>query len=254
MPTLSLLEIVEIILILVVVAYLARFIWVMFIARDYVPVSWQLKVKRNEIPTKLIRLSRTFPDKTRFFNIWLQVERLNKWGIPGAFAELGVYKGETARIIHHCDPGRNLHLYDTFHGFRSVDLKKESGDAAGYTPRNFADTSMEQVRRKIAGNENIIFHPGYFPDSTAGIGDEKFALVHIDADLYNPIKAGLEFFYPRLSPGGVIIVHDYNEKWKGALKAVDEFVESIPEAIVPVPDRDNSIMIFKSGRESGKAN
>jgi O-methyltransferase len=246
MPALSLLEIVEIILILVVVIYLVRFVWIMFFAPGYVPVSWQLKARRKEIPEKLIRLSRSFPDKSRFFNIWLQIERLNKWEIPGAFAELGVYKGETARIIHSCDPDRKLHLFDTFQGFRPVDLNEESGDAAGYTPRNFADTSVEQVKRKIAGNDNIIFHPGYFPDSTAGIGEETFALVHIDADLYNPIKAGLEFFYPKLSPGGVIIVHDYNEKWKGAMKAVDEFVENIPEVLVPVPDKDNSIMIFKS--------
>jgi O-methyltransferase len=246
MPDLSLIEIIEILLIAVVLIYLVRFVWIMFIKRSFEPVSWQLAVKNKQVPPPLVRLSRTFPDKTRFFNIWLQTERLKQSAIPGEFAELGVYKGETARLIHLCDPERQLHLFDTFLGFKASDLEGEEGDAATYTPRNFADTTTARVRRYIAGNENIIFHPGHFPESTSNIKDIQYAMVHIDADLYNPIKAGLEYFYPRLSNGGIIIVHDYNEKWKGALKAVNEFSQEIPEALVPVPDRDNSVMIIKS--------
>lgn len=67
---------------------------------------------------------------------------------------------------------------------------------------------------------------------------------------YQP-KAGLEYFYPRLSPGGVIIVHDYNPDWPGIMKAVDDFATKIPEPIVLLPDVDSSVMIFKS-REGSK--
>jgi O-methyltransferase len=246
MSGLSLIEIIEILLIAVVLIYLVRFIWIMFIKKSYEPVSWQLAVRNKQVPPPLLRLSRTFPDKTRFFNMWLQIERLKQSAITGEFAELGVYKGETARLIHLCDTERQLHLFDTFQGFKASDLEVEEGDATTYTPRNFADTSTDRVKRYISGNDNITFHPGHFPESTSGIGDIKYALVHIDADLYNPIKAGLEYFYPRLSPGGIIIVHDYNEKWRGALKAVNEFSENIPEVLVPVPDKDNSVMIIKS--------
>ncbi|MEA3479130.1 MAG: TylF/MycF/NovP-related O-methyltransferase, partial [Bacteroidota bacterium] len=56
---------------------------------------------------------------------------------------------------------------------------------------------------------------------------------------------GLEYFYPRLSAGGIIIIHDYNGKWKGAMQAVDEFLETIPEQLIPIPDIDNSVMILK---------
>ena len=246
MPDLSLIEIIEILLIAVVLIYLIRFIWIMLIKRAYEPVSWQLAVKNKQVPHPLVKLSRTFPDKTRFFNIWLQAERLKQSGVTGEFAELGVYKGETARLIHLCDPERKLHLFDTFQGFKASDLEKEEGEAATYTPRNFADTTIDRVKRYVAGKDNVIFHPGHFPESTSGMEDIKYALVHIDADLYNSIKAGLEYFYPRLSPGGIIIVHDYNEKWRGALKAVNEFSEKIPEALIPVPDKDNSVMIVKS--------
>ena len=66
----------------------------------------------------------------------------------------------------------------------------------------------------------------------------------MDADLYNPTKAGLEFFYPRLVPGGVIIVHDYNPDWPGIMKAVNDFATTITEPIVPLPDQDSSVMIL----------
>ena len=246
MPDLSILQIIEILLILIVVVYLIRFIWIMFIERQYQPTSWRLLAKQKAIAPALIKYSRAFPDKTRFYNIWMQLERIKKSGIPGAYAELGVYKGETARIIHLCDPSRKLHLFDSFQGFNPKDLEVEEGEAATYTGRNFADTSLEKVSRTISGNDNIVFHPGHFPESAEGIQEVEYAFVHIDADLYNPIKAGLTYFYPRLSSGGLIIIHDYNEKWKGAMKAVDEFLKSIPEELIPVPDTDNSVMILKA--------
>ena len=68
----------------------------------------------------------------------------------------------------------------------------------------------------------------------------------MDVDLYNPTKAGLEFFYPRLASGGVIIIHDYNPDWPGIMKAVDDFGKTIPDPLVILPDQDSSVMIFKS--------
>ena len=60
-------------------------------------------------------------------NIWIQIKRIQRKGIPGSFAELGVYKGETARMIHLCAPERSLHLFDTFDGFPPGDLREETG-------------------------------------------------------------------------------------------------------------------------------
>ena len=68
----------------------------------------------------------------------------------------------------------------------------------------------------------------------------------MDADLHNPTRNGLEFFYPRMVQGGVLLVHDYNTDWPGLMKAVDEFAADIPENIVPVADADSTIMIIKT--------
>lgn len=223
-----------------------RYIWDVIVNPDYQPAGWKNARKKGELPKVLLKYEHTYPDKVRFFNWWLQVERLKAWQVAGAFAELGVYKGESARIIHHMDPERRFHLFDTFEGFRPEDLKAEKGEAATYSTNNFADTSLRSVVRFIDGNRNIFTHAGYFPASAAGVFHERFALVNIDADLYNPTRAGLEFFYPRLSPGGVILVHDYNFKWEGVIKAVDDFCKTIPENPVVLADRECTVMIIRN--------
>ena len=265
-------ELISSALVLVVLILLVRYAWGIFFDTNYRPVEWDNASKHGLISKDLVRLERNYPDKVRFFNWWFQVERLKRDGVPGDFAELGVYKGESAKIIHSMDPSRKFHLYDTFEGFNDEDLRHETGEAATYTTRNFADTSLEAVRRYIGGGDNIVFHPGRFPESsvvspessvvsrqssvdseqsseaflpTANCPIGQLSLVNLDVDLYSPTKAGLEYFYPLLTNGGVIIIHDYNYKWPGIKKAVDEFASTIPETLVMVPDMDGSVMICK---------
>jgi O-methyltransferase len=242
----SLITILNYFLILTVFILFIRFMWDLFFDRNYQPVDWRDAVKRGRVSGILRKAERNYPDKVRFFNWWFQVERLKKDRIPGDFAELGVYKGESAKIIHHMDPGRFFHLFDTFSGFPDIDLAVETGEAATYTPARFSDTDIGEVTRKIAGNENIRIYPGYFPYTADQVSTRRFALVNMDADLYNPTKAGLAFFYPRLSPGGVIIVHDYNVLWEGVRRAVDEFAATIPESVTLLPDQNGTVMIIRS--------
>ena len=172
---------------------------------------------------------------------------MNKDKVKGDFAELGVYKGDSARLLHLMAPERVFHLFDTFEGFSGTDLQPETGKAATYTESDFADTSISKVLKNINGDkEKIKIHAGYFPQSTTGLAETGFSLVNLDADLYIPTRAGLEYFYPRLSPGGVMFIHDYNEKWEGLMKAVDEFAAGIPETLVPIPDLDSTVMIIRN--------
>lgn len=238
-------QIIQLVIILIILVFLIRYLWGTFFDTDYQPVAWKHKIKTRSIPADLLKAERQTSDKVRFFNFWFQIERIKKEVIPGAFAELGVYKGDTARIIHCMDPARTLHLFDTFEGFPESDLERETGEAATYSAERFSDTGIKKVKSRIGNNNNVVFHQGYFPETTKGLEEEKFALVSIDADLYRPISAGLHYFYPCLSPGGVIIVHDYNYKWEGAMQAVDEFVQKIPESLVPLPDMESSVMIIK---------
>lgn len=241
----SLYQIVQVVLIFIILIYLVYYVYTVIFNKNYQPKAWQYAVKIGLVSNELKKLEKKYRDEVRFYNFWFQIERLKKDKVEGAFAELGVYKGDSANLIHLMDPARNFHLFDTFQGFRNEDLELETGKAATYTSRDFADTSLEKVKQRLS-SEKFIFHPGYFPETAKEIRNEKFALVNMDADLYLPTRAGLEFFYPRLSPGGVIIVHDYNADWPGIMKAVDEFSASIQESIVVLADQDSSVMILKS--------
>jgi O-methyltransferase len=225
---------------------LIRFAWNMWYSTSFYPAAWIRAKKSGHIDPALSRMARSYPDKTRFFSWWLQVERLRNDEVPGDFAEVGVYKGESARVLHRMDPGRIFHLFDTFEGFPVKDLKQEKGEPASYTSHHFADTHVNLVLKKIGGNANIIIHKGYFPDTAGEVSDKRFALVNLDADLYRPTKAALDFFYGRLSPGGVILIHDCNYRWEGILRAVTEFAEETGTVPIQLTDPDSTAIIIKN--------
>ncbi len=210
------------------------------------PHLWEAAVKDGQVSKKLRQVERFYRDKVRFYTFWFQIERLKKEAITGAFVEVGVYKGETARIIFEMDPSRPLHLFDTFEGFDSKDLAIENNHDEKAGLIDFSDTSVETVKLFINGSNNIAFHKGHFPSTAENLKEEKYAFVHLDADLYQPTLAALKYFYPRLSGGGVIMVHDYNHTWEGVRKAVDEFIKEIPETLVEVTDWQGSVMIVRN--------
>ena len=210
------------------------------------PNKWEKEILSNTVSKKLKKIERTYRDKVRFYNFWFQIERLKRMKIEGAFVELGVWQGETAEIIHEMDKSRNLHLFDTFDGFDNKDLEKETNRDERYSTDNFSDTKLEEVKALFSESNNISFYKGYFPDTAKDLKEDKFAFVHLDADLYKPTIDALNYFYPKLSPGGVIIIHDYNHTWDGIRKALDEFMVTIPESLIEITDWQGSAMILKN--------
>ena len=208
------------------------------------PFAWEQAVKAGKVSTQLKRLERFYRDKVRFYTIWIQIERLKREQVAGVFAELGVYKGETAKIIHAADPDRQFYLLDTFEGFDHRDL---AGENENKPPQliDFSDTSEASVLNYIGDNANITLLKGRFPESAESLPEQRYALVHLDADLYNPTFEGLKYFYSRLSPGGVILIHDYNHNWEGVTRAVNDFCKTIPEKPMEIADWQGSVMIVK---------
>jgi len=65
------------------------------------------------------------------------------------------------------------------------------------------------------------------------VADRRFAFVHIDVDLHQPTKDSVDFFYPRLAAGGVLLCDDYGSTWcPGATRACDEFLADKPEKMI----------------------
>lgn len=185
-------------------------------------------------------------DHVRNTAFHLAARQIRDRGIAGAVAELGVYKGDQARLINRLFPDRALYLFDTFSGFSDRDLGAENaGNFSSAIVGDFVDTSIELVESKLPHRDQAKFFPGFFPETAEGI-EETFAFVSLDVDLYDPTRAGLDWFYDRLSPGGYIFVHDYNNRrYMGVRKAVDEFVEATGACFVPLPDFAGSVVIAK---------
>jgi O-methyltransferase len=241
----TLFDSIQFFLLAVLIVFGVYYFYTEFFGRNYEPLVWKNLLREGKIDEGLFKASKNYKDKSRFFNFWFQVERLKSENIQGAFAELGVYKGETANILHLMDKQREIHLFDTFEGFTEKDLENETGKAATYTRHNFADTSIGSVKAKLS-SEKFIFHKGYFPQTTNNIKTQKFALVSMDVDLYNPTKAGLQYFYPLMERGGVILIHDHNPDWPGIMKAVAEFSQSVTEPFIQLIDKDSTVMLVKS--------
>ncbi len=187
----------------------------------------------------------TYGDISRFYFFCLAFDQMMKEGVHGDIVELGTYKGETATVLATMARrmGTTAWILDTFEGFNPADL--QGIDAAH--GMEFDDTSLEAVRSRV-GEDNVRYVKGYFPDSASQLPDDlTFSLVHIDCDLYTPILAALHYFYPRLAPGGYLIVHDYAcLAWDGAEAAVDEFFADKPEPVIPLTDGCGSAVIRKA--------
>lgn len=194
-----------------------------------------------------------FDDVRQRFDIRLATcrrlaEEAARLGVSGAVAELGVYRGDFSAELSRMFPDRKIYLYDTFAGFDARDLAAGGGeDGPRAASWDFSGTSVELVLGKMLYPERVIVRAGYFPESIAESDfGGKFAAVSLDADLYGPTRAGLEFFYPRLSPGGFMILDDFESRqFPGAGKAIREFCAATGVFPVPLCDVHGTAVLVK---------
>lgn len=166
--------------------------------------------------------------------------------LEGDFAECGVYKGGTAYLIadtlvNSNIEGKQVHLLDTFAGMPET----ANDDPSGLMRGSLGDTSLEAVQGFLNPLSNVVFHPGYIPETLEPLQDKKFAFVHVDVDLYQSAKDCCEFFYERMPRGGVMIFDDYGFMpfRYSAKQAVDEYFESKPE--IPISLRTGQGIVIK---------
>lgn len=190
-------------------------------------------------------------DYVRYMTLKLLADEVKKRNIPGDMAELGVFQGDFAALMNELLPERTLHLFDTFEGFVEKDRAYEIEH--GFTRQakflgngEFSNTSVEIVLGKMCSPDRCVVHKGYFPD-TIPDEEKRYALVSLDCDLYAPMLAGLKYFVPRLSKGGYIMMHDYNDvDFSGNAKAVEECEQECGTFCkVPIPDCNGTLIISR---------
>lgn len=150
--------------------------------------------------------------------------------LPGDMADLGAWRGGPSYIMRRLVPEKRLHIFDTWQGTPYDDplCHHKKGEWA---------TSLEECRKAVGNGDLTYYYQGVFPDSIGWLEDEnriyiaddggkypkKFCFVYIDMDTEQATHDALHFFWPRLVPGGKIVVDDYGwEPCAGVKKAIDE--------------------------------
>lgn len=205
----------------------------------------KLLPKHRTLPTPAQLADSALPERdlgndyVRLATLELLCRRLA--GVPGAAAELGVYRGFFARCINQLLPERKLYLFDSFEGFSEEANASESFQAA------HANTTIEKVLAILPYPEKVIVKPGFFPESLGGL-EEQFCLVSLDVDFYQTTLDGLRYFWPRLEKGGYLLIHDWGSpKLPGVAKALQDFEREngcrIPA--IPLCDVGGSLILCK---------
>ncbi len=146
--------------------------------------------------------------------------------VAGGRAECGVYKGFSslmlclvARMREADFDGTGYHLVDSFDGLSTptdadaIDVGRlPTGETRTvYShPAGFMFTPIDHVQSVMAEFPGASIHKGWIPDVFADLPEIDWAFVHIDVDLFEPTQACLEYFLPRLAPGGVIVNDDFD--------------------------------------------
>lgn len=185
----------------------------------------------------------TMSSRERMFALWLAVRYITAANIPGDVVECGVWQGGSSMLaaaaLRH-NP-RTLWLYDTFEGMPAPSDKDRNWTGETAADRLAAQDRTEgpdwayatladvQANMRSTGYpaEHIRFVEGMVEDTIPAQLPETIALLRLDTDWYESTRHELEQCWPRLSPGGVLIVDDYGH-WQGARQATDEYFAGKP--------------------------
>ncbi len=178
--------------------------------------------------------------------------------LEGAHAECGVFAGtsalllcRTAATLNAAYTGAGLHLVDSFQGLSEPSAQDAfaAPEADGMRPSRsswhaggFAMPET-QARRALRDFPDVAFHAGWIPRILDDLPATRWSFVHLDVDLYAPTLDCLDYFFPRLCAGGVIICDDYGAPlFPGAHRAWDRYCD---EHAVPyvVLDTGQSVIL-----------
>lgn len=180
----------------------------------------------------------------RMYAMYMATEYVINANIVGDIVECGVWKGGSSMIAaltmrNLKSTRRKIYLYDTYAGMTEPTWFDESFDstnpAFGYWKKNMSGvinkwcySSLNEVRLNLFSTgyprTKLMFVEGDVEKTIPKTMPRKISLLRLDTDWYKSTYHELNYLYPLLSPGGVLIVDDYGH-WKGARRAVDEYLK-----------------------------
>lgn len=182
----------------------------------------------------------------RVYLVWELGRLIRERAVPGATVECGSRFGKSSFFLLSAlaEAERTHHIFDSFAGLSESTQEDAARDGIKAWEAGEMSVDESVARRQLASFPQVQFHKGWIPERFGDVDGEAFALVHIDVDLYEPTRDTLEYFWPRLSPGGVIASDDYGlATCPGVKRAFDEFFATRPEHPLPLPS--GQIIVWK---------
>ncbi|MDX6691169.1 MAG: O-methyltransferase [Solirubrobacteraceae bacterium] len=185
--------------------------------------------------------AQTMIGTTRLDSLQDCVDDVLRSEVPGDLIEAGVWRGGAAIFMRGILEARGaddrlVWVCDSFEGLPEPDPAVRA-DVEGERWHKLAHlrVSEEEVRQNFARygllDERVRFVKGWFKDTLPRLSDRRWALIRLDGDMYQSTMDGLTHLYPRLSPGGYLVVDDYAVD--ACRRAVDDYREAngVPEPL-----------------------
>lgn len=207
----------------------------------------------------------TMTSPERMWALINSTKYISKFKVEGAIVECGVWRGGSMMLaaleLLRAQDFREIYLFDTFMGMsRPGTIDQHQGVPAIHEwesnkrgDLNWGSVSLEEVKANLRTTgypyEKFKFVQGKVEDTLLNSEHipSKIALLRLDTDWYESTKIELEILFPRLVPGGVLILDDFGF-WDGARKAVEEYFSSSPKPILfHVIDRSGRISVKTHG-------
>lgn len=197
---------------------------------------------------------RTMTDPAKLHALVEATRHVVRHRVPGEIVECGVWRGGSMQAVALAllgadEPGRQLHLFDTFEGMpppTEHDVRSRDGEAAedllathDKDTRVWAYADLADVQQGMAETgypaHLIHYHPGRVEETVPAQAPQRIALLRLDTDWYESTRHELEHLYDRLSPGGLLVLDDYGD-WEGARKATEEWLDKtgVPLFLAPM--------------------
>jgi O-methyltransferase len=186
--------------------------------------------------------------------VWRELERVLDADAPGAVVEFGCYVGTTSLFIRRLldsrhESGRQFHAYDSFEGLPEKAGADQSAAGTDFTAGKLAVSKKEFLHQfRAAKLVPPATHKAWFSDLTAKDVPSEIAFAFLDGDFYGSILDSLKLVWPRMQPGGTVLIDDYQRpELPGVEKAVRDYFRSISQAVPALRIEHNIAVIRVAG-------
>lgn len=166
-------------------------------------------------------------DRAELRVILRELEKVLHKGVSGDVVELGCYVGTTSLFLQRMlrDTSKTLHVYDSFAGLPPKAMADASPAGEQFKQGELTASKAQLIKYfKQAGLPLPVIHKAWFEELTVADTPDAISFAFLDGDFYTSILASLKVVWPKLTPGAVVVIDDYQtEALPGVRQALKEW-------------------------------